>query len=154
MKLMQGDLIQLALSGHFDVIIHGCNCDCIMGAGIARAIREHFPEAFEADQATSPGDTTKLGTYSFARCERNRHTIHVINAYSQAHPSGAGVLVDYAAVRRVMRSLKRDFSGRRFGYPKLGAGLARGDWAIIGKIIDEELAGEDHTLVAYSPPSS
>jgi O-acetyl-ADP-ribose deacetylase (regulator of RNase III) len=34
-KYVDGDLIKLALKGEFDVIVHGCNCFCQMGAGIA-----------------------------------------------------------------------------------------------------------------------
>ena len=37
------------------------------------------------------------------------------------------------------------------GYPKIGAGLAKGDWSTIAAILDEELAGEGHTLVEYEP---
>jgi hypothetical protein len=47
--------------------------------------------------------------------------------------------------------VKQRFGGRRIGYPKIGAGLARGDWALLARIIDEELAGEDHTVVEYEP---
>jgi O-acetyl-ADP-ribose deacetylase (regulator of RNase III) len=151
MKIVQGDLIALALEGHFDVIIHGCNCDCAMGAGIGRSIRQHFPEAYAADAATKAGDLSKLGSYSMAVCARGDSRVTVINAYTQAHPSGSGVLADYDAIRKVMRALKRDFAGSRFGYPKLGAGLARGDWPSIAKIISEELRGEDHTLVEFAP---
>ena len=39
MKVLKGDLLQLALEGVFDVIVHGANCQCSMGAGIAKAIR-------------------------------------------------------------------------------------------------------------------
>ncbi len=46
-----------------------------------------------------------------------------------------------------MRALKHNFPGKRIGYPEIGAGLARDDWKIISRIINEELAGEDHTLV-------
>ena len=62
MKDLQGDLLQLALAGHFDVIVHGCNCQCTMGAGIAKAIKLRFPLAFAADQATTAGDRGKFGT--------------------------------------------------------------------------------------------
>jgi hypothetical protein len=41
--------------------------------------------------------------------------------------------------------------GQTLAYPKIGAGLAKGDWSIIASIIEEELAGEDHTLVEYEP---
>jgi hypothetical protein len=34
--------------------------------------------------------------------------------------------------------------------PKLGAGLAKGDWELISQIITEELAGEDHTFVEFA----
>ena len=39
MKIIKGDLIKLALQGEFDVIVHGCNCFCTMGAGIAKSIK-------------------------------------------------------------------------------------------------------------------
>lgn len=48
-----------------------------------------------------------------------------------------------------MREVKRRFGGKRIAYPKIGAGLARGDWSKIAAIIDEELTGETHTLVEY-----
>lgn len=57
------------------------------------------------------------------------------------------VLVDYLAVRSCMKCLKERYSGQRIGLTKIGAGLAGGDWEIISQIIDEELAGEDVTLV-------
>lgn len=66
MKVMHGDLLQLALEGAFDVIVHGCNCQCVMGKGIALSIKEQFPEAHAADCATPKGDPAKLGTISFA----------------------------------------------------------------------------------------
>ena len=43
-----------------------------------------------------------------------------------------------------------DRTGKRIGYPRIGAGLAKGDWGVISNIIDVELGGEDHTLVEYA----
>ena len=151
MKTVRGDLIQLAQSGAFDVIVHGCNCQNTMGAGIAKTIRATFPEAYAADRRTVKGDRGKLGTISAATVQRDGHTITVVNGYTQYHWRGAGVLVDYAALRSVMKRVKAQFSGHRIGYPRIGAGLAGGDWDTIAQIIDEELAGEDHTLVEYAP---
>jgi len=42
----------------------------------------------------------------------------------------------------VFGKIKIDFHGK-----KIGAGLAKGDWDIISKIIKKELIDEDHTLV-------
>ena len=150
MKMVRGDLLKLALDGHFDVIVHGCNCQCVMGAGIALAIRNAFPEAFTADCATAKGDRNKLGAISIASVQRSGHSLVIVNGYTQFHWRGRGVLVDYEAVRSVMRHVKMSFSGKRIGYPKIGAGLAGGDWVQIATIVDEELDGEDHALVEYA----
>lgn len=147
MKQMTGDLLALAEQGHFDVIIHGCNCQCTMGAGIALAIKRRFPEAYEADLATQKGDRNKLGTISWATVRVASSNLVVVNAYTQFHWRGRGVLADYAAIRSAMREVRNRFSGKRIGYPRLGAGLAKGDWSAIAQLIDAELAGEDHTLV-------
>ena len=150
MKCVKGDLIHLARKGQFDLIVHGCNCFCTMGAGIARQIRTHFPQAWEADLATTSGDRSKLGSYSKACMKTPSGQLYVINAYTQYHYSGDGVLVDYDAIEKIFTALKKQFSGNRMGYPKIGAGLAKGDWRIISKIIDKALDGEDHTLVELS----
>jgi O-acetyl-ADP-ribose deacetylase (regulator of RNase III) len=147
MKRIKGNLIHLAQEGQFDLIIHGCNCFCTMGAGIAKQIRSQFPQAWEADLATQSGDRSKLGSYSKACINTPSGRLHVINAYTQYHYSGDGVLVDYDAVTKVFTALKNQFHGQRMGYPKIGAGLAGGDWKIISEIIDSALDGETHTLV-------
>lgn len=151
MKKIQGDLLKLALAGEFDVIVHGCNCQCTMGAGIAKSIKFLFPEAYEADCQTKKGDREKLGTISQASVVRDGIKLTIVNAYTQFHWRGSGVKADYDAIRSAMRAIKKEFTGQRIGYPLIGAGLAGGDWSIIEETIDEELAGENHTLVEYRP---
>ncbi|HHE41003.1 MAG TPA: phosphatase [Candidatus Cloacimonetes bacterium] len=151
MKVIRGDLIELALNGTFDVIVHGCNCFCVMGAGVAKTIKKVFPEAYKADCETVKGERDKLGVISYARIKREGREIWVVNGYTQYHWRGRGELVDYRAVRSVMREVKSMFAGKRIGYPKIGAGLAQGDWKIISEIIEDELRGENHTLVEYAP---
>jgi len=144
MKIIEGDLIQLGKAGHFDVIIHGCNCQRVMGSGIALQVRNELPEAWEADQMTRQGDYNKLGNYTVAA----HKGLIVVNAYTQFTP-GTGVQIDYDAVRSVFKLIAKNFPAKKIGYPKIGAGLAGGDWEIISEIIDEELEGEDHTLVIF-----
>lgn len=149
MKTFQGDLLEFARSGRFDVIVHGCNCQCAMGKGIALSIKNQFPEAYEADLRTAQGDRAKLGSISVASVERPPARLVVVNAYTQFHYHGEGVLADYDAIRSAFALVKRQFGGKRIGYPKIGAGLAKGDWATIAEIIEQELAGEDHALVEF-----
>lgn len=146
MKTIDGDLLQLARDGRFDAIVHGCNCQCAMGKGIALSIKQQCPEAYEADLRTAKGDRSKLGTFSIAEIDRPPARFTVVNAYTQFHYRGPGVLADYDATRAAFRQIKRQFTGRRIGYPRIGAGLAGGDWPTIASII-----GEDHTLVQFVP---
>ena len=108
------------LNGDFDVIIHGCNCYCTMGAGIAKAIRKEFPEAYEEDCKTKKGDQKKLGNYSAAKVIRNGRVIIIINGYTQYDYKGRGIKVDYDAIRSVFRKVQNDYSGKKIGYPKIG----------------------------------
>lgn len=150
MNIIKGDLLQLAADGRFDVIVHGCNCQCRMRRGIALSVSERFPAARDADLATEPGSRDKLGRYSQARVSENGHTFVVVNAYTQFDWRGKGVLADYDAIERAMGAIAREFHGLRIGYPLIGAGLARGEWSRISAIIDEALDGQDHTLVEFT----
>lgn len=151
MREVTGDLIALATEGRFDVIVHGCNCFCTMGAGIAKSIKAMFPEAFAADLETPAGDRDKLGHYSCARVKRGAANFTIVNAYTQFDWRGRDVRADYDAIRAVFRRIKADFPDSRIGYPLIGAGLAKGDWGIISRIIVEELADMNHCLVLLQP---
>lgn len=41
----KGGLLKLTAESVFDVIVHGCTCHSTMGAGLAKSIKEQFPEA-------------------------------------------------------------------------------------------------------------
>jgi len=144
---VEGDLLNWVETGYFDVIVHGCNCQCVMSAGIARSIKVRFPEAYQADLATQKGDGRKLGTLSVAKVMTRGGPLVVVNAYTQVFYGRQSCQVSYAAVRQAFAEVKRRYSGKSIGYPRIGAGLAGGDWGYIASIIDEELAGERHTLV-------
>jgi O-acetyl-ADP-ribose deacetylase (regulator of RNase III) len=149
MNTLRGDLIELAKAGTFDVIIQGCNCQCRMGRGIALTIKQQFPEAYLADCQTETGDRGKLGNFTSVQIDRDGFNFTIVNGYTQFDWQGEGVLADYDAIRSVFRRVKQQFKGQRIGYPKIGAGLARGDWQVISQIIEEELVGETHTYVEF-----
>lgn len=150
MKVIQGDLIKLALEGHFDVIVHGCNCFHTMGAGAAKQIKDKFPIAYERDLKTPYGSKEKLGTIDYCVIPEGNIFI-IVNAYTQYTFETNKPVVDYNAIRSCFKEIKKEFTKLKIGYPRIGAGLAGGDFKIISKIIDEELEGEDHTLVEYRP---
>jgi O-acetyl-ADP-ribose deacetylase (regulator of RNase III) len=130
-------------------MVHGCNCFCQMGAGIAKTIKQVFPAAYQADLATVAGDQTKLGIYSVAQVDVPGRRLVIVNGYTQYQWRGAGLKGDYEAIRQVFRRVKQAYAGSRIGYPALGAGLAGGDWSVIAAIIEEELVSEEHVFVQW-----
>jgi len=148
MQERQGDLIALAKAGEFDVIVHGCNCFCTMGAGIAKAIREAFPSAWAADRATAKGDPAKLGTISIgAHTLPDGETLFIVNAYTQFWYGRQHLQVDYDALRKAMIHVRTRFPKARIGMPRIGAGLGGGDWSRIRRIIQDVFAGQEITIV-------
>jgi O-acetyl-ADP-ribose deacetylase (regulator of RNase III) len=142
MNKVRGDFIALAASGKYDVAVQGCNCFCQMGAGLAKQIKKHFPEAYVADCKTPKGDRRKLGTYTAARL--NEKTI-LVNAYTQFGYGRMGG-TEYGALHACFRAIARDFPEATVLFPRIGAGLGGGDWAVIARLIDAELGGRG-TLV-------
>lgn len=133
---IKGDL----LKADADVLVHGCNCFTTMGAGVAVAIKKHYPGAYASDLKTEHGDVRKLGTYSSwtgPNCFNGTKTVTVVNAYTQYEPSPWKKPFDYEAFEAVLNRIKVDFADKIIAMPKIGSGLAGGDWDKISEIIEK-----------------
>jgi len=145
MRYINGDIIRLANQGMFDVIGHGCNCFCTMGAGLAKSMKKAFPEIVLADNCTTMGDKKKLGTFTHV----DYGGLVVLNLYIQYKYGSSCPDVDYSAIRECMMKIKKKYSGRKIGLPMIGSGLAGGDWNRISDIIEDELRDEDVIIVKF-----
>lgn len=135
------DLVPILKEKDFEVFAHGCNCFCTMGAGIAKQVKRIFPEVYEADCKTEKGLSLKLGTIDPVWV--GEHNV-VINAYTQ-YTFWEKVCVDYAAINDCMAEINNFMDDNNFKsltIPKIGAGLAGGDWDKIEDIILIRLAGK------------
>jgi O-acetyl-ADP-ribose deacetylase (regulator of RNase III) len=142
-EYIKGDL----LASPEPLIVHGCNAKGAYASGFAGAVRAKHAFAYDAYMNTNKEIGLKLGTINWAEDDN----LIIGNAITQANYGRDGKLyVSYEAVRAVMRIVNAAGSegipyGRfRHGYdrvamPKIGAGLAGGDWDTIAGIIEEEL---------------
>lgn len=152
MKLANGDLLAMGKANEFDIIVHGCNCFNIMGAGVAKQIKDQFPDAYQADQETLSGDRNKLGCYTIGMAGR----LVIINAYTQYHTAsnrGEDVF-EYNSFQIILDKLVRRFGKYRIGLPMIGMGLAGGNPDRIIPMIEEFAAnmksqGGSVTLVEF-----
>ena len=136
LKTKYRDLLDAFDANEIQIIIHGCNCFRSFGAGIAKSIKERYPEAYEADLNTGHGDKNKLGQYSYAKLSDDKT---IINAYTQYAYGRNKVNADYDAIRKVFILLEEKYrnSNILIGIPMIGAGLAGGDWETISNIIND-----------------
>lgn len=129
------------------IVVHGCNCFNNMKSGIAKQVSIEYPEATIADYETVPGDVNKLGRYTTAI---GKNGTRIINAYTQYHYSRTQVNADYNAIERAMTNICSDFPDQKvIAMPKIGAGLAGGDWDIIEKILERVSHKYDRTFRVY-----
>lgn len=153
----KGNLIDMAEDGDFNIIVHGCNCHHTMGSGIAREVRERYPQAYEADLETPKSDRSKVGRYSVSHADG----FAIVNAYTQYDfmPRGRDHF-EYEGFQEILN----EFAERaeesastiklNFGFPYIGMGLAGGDSARIIAMLEQfasriDATGGSVTLVEF-----
>ena len=143
-----------------NAIAHSCNTRNIMGGGIARQIKDRYPQAYEADTKAFDTEYDKDGQYvrwlgNFSKAEINSKFLpddkgYVYNMYTQAN-IGGGRQVHYEkfwqALKRVEQDLyainvsKHEYDGSPppvLGLPYgVSCGLAGGNWGIIKAMIED-----------------
>lgn len=145
------NLIQAAKEGQVEAIGHCSNCFCTMGSGIAPQIVNAFPSAATEDKKTIPGDKDKLGTMSFG-VEGKLHIYNLYGQYGYGRKMKGHPHINYSALRSALLLMSKhmDQEGKTsVGLPKLGAGLAGGEWSVIEKIIEETLVDRGFDVVIY-----
>ena len=144
------------LDSDCDYICHQVNCRGVMGAGIARQIRERFPEVYRVyreryEDALRVLDSPDrmLGSTDIVQIPGTNQ--YVVNMYSQRSYGYNGKrYTSYRAFRFILNELKRDIpTDCIIGFPNgIGCGLGGGDWEVISKMI-EEILGESHEVYIY-----
>lgn len=137
--------------------VHQANCFHTMGAGIARRVRELYPELYKTDLSTQKGDNSKIGTISTAKIfdYNNSRGFRVkkygINLYSQFFYGRGERFTEYDAVDNGCKLIRQFCSGKEvynLGFPVgMGCNLAGGNWKIVRTIIEE--AFDDSGIVLY-----
>lgn len=146
-----------------DAIIHQANCFHTMGSGIAKFIRESFPEAYAADCKTEKGDPKKLGTFSWAKVENKQFPSigHIINLYSQFDFSAEKKCTSYDAMHEGLTAIRDKVSAKNqdkkitLAIPmRMGCNRGGGDWEVVKAIIQSVFGEyENFTILICENPA-
>ena len=146
------------LDSDCDYICHQVNCQGVMGSGIARQIRERWPEVYDSyRRAWTKGmqedrgyDTSVLlGKVDVARITDTEQ--YVINMFAQNACGYDGArYTSYDAFSDTLVGVRLVVPfGKSIGFPKnIGCGLGGGNWTIISTLI-EIMLGEDYDVYIY-----
>lgn len=123
-------------------LMHGANCCNIMGAGIARIIKEKYPTAFEADlKAHNKGnlgfDSSLVGNFSMALADKNNiSNRYILNLYTQIYP-GKNFELKFliGALSKINLNFCQSYKINKILLPAIGCGIGGGDWDDVVKII-------------------
>ena len=145
---VKGDLFGYLRQG--DVMVHGCNAQGVMGSGIALAVKNIYPGAYEAYRKAHETKGLKLG--SIIPYYDVTDMVWVINGITQNRYGRDGSrFVSYDAVTEVFSNtrsyIEQQPGFKRLFFPLIGAGLGGGNWRIIQTIIEEVFDGSDIPLI-------
>jgi len=134
------------------VYIHGVNCQGVAKSGIAGQLVKAFPEAFDVYydmvlQNKEKGEPSfKLqGNITCAYALSPKHFL--VHCFTQDRYGRAPnvVYANYTAIKMCMKKIAQftptmeTLGVNHIHYPMIGAGLAKGDWETIHRIIEGEI---------------
>lgn len=131
-----GDLLE---AQDIDVLFHVCNLKHKFGAGIAKDIKQRWPEAWKADLRTPSDDPTKLGTYSVAQIHNPISRLrYVVNLYAMTGLGRHKRQLSYDRLVECFELFIKNNKNKKctIGMPwKIGCWNAGGNWNIVHEII-------------------
>jgi O-acetyl-ADP-ribose deacetylase (regulator of RNase III) len=135
-KYVTGDLLQAPEQ----YVLHGCNAKGVMGSGVAKLIRDKYPKAYQDYRNSYDSHGLSLGSIVPSKQPDGKI---ILNAITQETYGKTGVHVSYWAIANVMHILNKwhinnQKQPKEIAMPKVGSGLAGGDWNVIEAIIENE----------------
>lgn len=118
------------------VIIHGCNAQGVMGAGVAKQIKDKYHLCYNKYKRDIAGGAG-LGNVSWYWDKDD--DLWIANAITQENYGTDKRQLNYVALINAFMSALYTTKNleRELHFPMIGAGLAGGDWGIISTLIND-----------------
>lgn len=139
----------------YGIVAHGCNCQGVMGSGVAKGIRAIWPEAYEryTEVCRAYGkDQQLLGLAHFVTVKKTDPKIIVANLFTQdRYGSDGKVYADRQAIAIALEQvfMMSNTMNMPIYMPKIGCGLGGLDWNNDVKPIVEELVNSNPECKVY-----
>ena len=138
------------------ILAHICNDVGGWGAGFVLAVSKRWgaPES-EFYKWHESGKDFELGNVQFVEVEDGLLVANMIGQHD-IYPKNGVPPIRYDSLQTCLSMVCRKAKeiGGSIHMPKIGAGLAGGDWNVIARIIEQELCSKGISVTVYTLPSS
>jgi O-acetyl-ADP-ribose deacetylase (regulator of RNase III) len=152
-KTVKGDAFEQFFNSTTNAaIMHGCNCQKMMGAGFADQVRTQLAPMYYLDQFDGRNPSERYGNYTATIVGQVKDFIKIgVNLYTQFNP---GANFELAALTMSLKaftlSVPKDQRATFTCYlPWIGAGIGGGDWKEIEPVIKAELKEFNVVVVEF-----
>ena len=129
------------------IIIHGCNAKGVMGSGVAAAVKNKYPKAYEAYKSFERNHGLRLGSISICRVSNGLYVANLVTQENYGRDPSVKY-VSYGAILLGFEKLHECYhEDIPFHFPMIGAGLGNGNWVTISTLI--ELACPNRELICW-----
>lgn len=153
-RTITGDLLESDAT----IIVHQVNCQGIMGSGLAKQIRDLYPDTYAKYRRVCNTNIFKtsalLGKNLYTPEQHNNHPIMIANLFAQDNYGYGTQHTDYDALDVCLAKLAiaaKELISRGFktkiGIPyHLGCGRGGGDWNVVQDMINKHLSEYDVSI--------
>ena len=138
------------VTGNYPVFCHQVNCKGVMGAGLAKQIREKYGEVYKSYKNLCDQGDAKVGIVQYVNTFDNRICVNMFAQYSYGRDRQ---YTNYEAFKKCLEQLEKFLltsDVKEVAFPKyIGCGLAGGVWSKILEMLEdfEKIIKQDVVIV-------
>lgn len=139
----KGDAVEALLTGEVDYLLHVCNCQGVMGSGIALQIKNKIPEAFRSyKHHESVNGKVILGKISSGGNVVNLHAQEFYGIDGNRYLNYEALITALEQTNKCLSKFPRE---TKIAIPYLmGCDRAGGDWDIVSTMVDKVITSVDN----------
>lgn len=145
-QIIEGDI----LKADADVICHQVNCQGVMGSGLAKQVREMYPEVFTAYKQYCNKSFSEI-LLGNVQCVETHNGRIVANLFGQQHYGNDGrTYTSYPALENCLKTISERVVkyGESVAIPyNIGCGLGGGDWKVVYRMIEKAFGDYDKVCI-------
>ena len=146
-EFTKGDMFEMPV----DIRVNSVNCKGVMGAGVALAFRERYPEMFKDYQQACREGTIRPGALHVWKNLTDNWIINFPTKRDWREPSR---YEDILAGLQALRSYLKEQGPVSVALPALGCGHGGLDWGRVSSMIEDNLGDLDASIFVFQPADS